>query len=220
MQANPEKIKEHTEYLRGMLRRLFRYEAYTACTRADKVQELTGRRGYTFLGEGHFSTVVSHWECPGVVFKLCTREHDAYLSYALWVREVKARAVSEPWHKHLPEVYSLNVVHGGYVAVLECLEPVDIWDSDTTGIPDGRGGQVYPLDMCHAQCGIGYLNRFKGDVVYADLLDTTRPEYVAGQKILEYFRGAARIDLHSENMMCRQDGTLVITDPVSFTSAY
>jgi len=88
---------------------------------------------------------------------------------------------------HLPRVHHLKRGNGYFVAVLDKLEPVD--DDNWNG---------------HA---ISEWSR---------RMEDTSPVCLALQAVKKFFEGAAKIDLHRENVMQDSEGNVVLTDPVSF----
>lgn len=156
------------------------------------------RQGYELLGNGHFAAVFTHPNIEGVV-KLGFKKEDSGAAYAAFCRSHKGV-------KHLPEIYDIKRFKSFYAVLMPQYMPIE------TGYQYG-----WPLDelekehLIHARRALsngadrGCHDVFKSIVKTASLIGG-------------HFRGVASFDLHSDNMMKRSDGTMIITDPVSFTA--
>lgn len=152
--------------------------------------------GFGFVGSGCFGMVVRHDTCPDVVFKISARLNDAYGAFALYARDCAG-------NPHLPVIYDIQTGYGCMVVALEELQRVH-WYDDLCGLHDAIGSTAYEGAIGN-ECP-----EFDGS---PDYFDVVKCAYEIGC----YFSGVASIDIHGENIMQRTDGTLVITDPVSYT---
>lgn len=150
--------------------------------------------GFAYVGHGFFSVVVRHEDAPGVVFKIGCRKDDAYAAYALWARETK--------NKHAPEFKHIQRCKHGivfcikeYATLRTAFEP-DMW------------GAFRPLELVYRA------KTNDPNTIYRNSL----VQYM--RSILRFFKGAARIDVHDENLMYDlETRRIIITDPVSFTNS-
>jgi hypothetical protein len=153
----------------------------------DEVCDEAGRVGLVRLGAGNFSAVFTHRACPDYAIKLCFKAEDD--SCAAYLAWARANPGI-----HVPRVYQLKKHGGCYTAVLDKLEPLDNEHSD---------------DFKAVQQGLQYSNDTGA------YCDTTA--YQVAASIYKFFEGACSFDMHSGNAMRDKDGSIVITDPVSFS---
>lgn len=160
---------------------------------AEEVANMTATlysKGFRRVGHGYFSIVLRHADAPGVVFKLSTRTDDAYAAYALWARDLK--------HPHAPKIH--GILRGKNCIVFALQEYVPLhkstmhyfstWEFMTRTYND-RPNSVYRTELVKFM-----------------------------QRIEEFFKDAAQVDMHGDN--CMYDPItrrIIITDPVSFTQS-
>ena len=164
-------------------------------TRAYNLLSMLADAGFVFVGSGCFGMVVRHDTCPEVVFKISARLNDAYGAYALYARDCAG-------NPHLPVIYDIQTGHGCMVVALEELHKVH-WYGDLISVQ-------YEINSA-AQAG------GEGEMMPDSWHPTAQDAIECAYEIGCYFNGVASIDIHGDNVMQRADGTLVITDPVSYT---
>lgn len=109
---NPDAVARmiiQDEEFKGFRRKAERYGA-------DGALDLGGiahLHGYSILGAGNFSIVL---DVDGYAMKFSIKAHDAWMAYALWVRE-------EPRGPHAPTIFHLGSFHGVQYAVMPKYEP-------------------------------------------------------------------------------------------------
>ena len=158
------------------------------------VEQLVSRRsvGSTeFWSSGHFSTCFRHASAYGQEYaiKISLRVDDGAVPYYRWVYANKL------WlsNYHFPEIQFVGKVAGFDVTVMEWL-------------PDGWG--EWDDDEYYAACGIDEAVNYESK--HEELVK-------AGQELREFEETAGyHFDIHRENLRRRDDGTLVICDPLSF----
>lgn len=163
------------------------------------VAELT-RQGYELLGNGHFAAVFTHPNIEGVV-KLGFKKEDSGAAYAAFCRSHKGV-------KHLPEIYDIKRFRSFYAVLMPQYIPIET--SYQYGCPLDeleKGHLIHARKALFNGVDRGCHEVFKSIVKTASLIGG-------------HFRGVASFDLHSDNVMKRSDGTMIITDPVSFTADY
>ena len=147
-----------------------------------------------FISNGHFSVCFKHTDKDGdeYAIKVSLREDDGASPFYKWVWENKKWEDSE----HFPVLYFFGKVCGYDVCVMEwlpsgsCLSGLDYWAA--------VGGR------CYVEC-------------IHDRKPYTMRLCEAGEELalLSETLGL-NFDLHSENMRCREDGTIVYSDPFGF----
>lgn len=165
------------------------------CDEASKrIASLLMTDGWTRVGSGHFALVVEHPDYPGRVFKVSHKPADSYLAYAMWARDNAGLS------RHLPTIHNIVQTPDFVLYELDKLTPMSREEYD----------REWLYDLVNVAFGTS-LRRTGGiDVVkHRDVLALC-------ERIGEYFQGVSTVDLHHENLMFDNDGTIIITDPVSF----
>ena len=152
------------------------------------------QHGFGFLGAGCFGLVLCHESTPDTAYKISARLNDAYGAFALYSRQMQG----DP---HLPVIREIQTGAFFMVVALEMLERI----SHENGWVCSEASRV-----ATAESRMEAYTMSEDFEDFAEFLDCA-----AG--IGRYFAGVAQIDIHDENIMQRADGTLVITDPVSYT---
>ena len=151
--------------------------------------------GFTFCGNGYFSSVFKHGDTPGVAYKLSMRTDDAYAAFALWARTNQ--------NQHAPV---FHVIQRGRRAVVFAIK-----EYLTLGVAQSRGQLPMAFESCVL---IGRASANKPNTLYRRNL----VKYI--REIRKFFKGVARIDIHGENLMFDPDSKrIIVTDPVSFTKS-
>lgn len=151
------------------------------------------------LGNGHFSMVLQHPEHPRVVFKVCLRRGDSSAAYIAYCRQNPG--------PHLPEVVHVQHHNEGFVAVLPLYEAQKQYNQYIGNTWD----RARRLDWAYKD-GVSYFAAAQHCRVPLSFAK-------AAYGVFEYFKGLARFDLHYENVMQDSHGTLIITDPISFSKS-
>ena len=168
-------------------------------TSAYNLLSMLADAGFVFVGAGCFGMVVQHETCPDVVFKISARLNDAYGAFALYARDCAG-------NPHLPVIYDIQTGHGCMVVALEELYRV-YWCGDLAGVDYAMSEAAYAGASGERFPDFYTLPEYDW---YGGAID-------CAYEIGCYFSGVASVDMHGENIMQRDDGTLVITDPVSYT---
>lgn len=157
--------------------------------------------GFEFAGHGHFSVAFRHPDTPGVVYKLSMRTDDAYAAYALWVR------ASEP-NPHAPVIYDIQRGDNAIAFALKEYVPLHVAKL--------RGQVSYYFDVYKLED----VARGRRTVGVMSMVYPYPPALLKfASSVGDYFKGAARVDIHVENVMYDPDtGNIIITDPVSFNN--
>ena len=154
--------------------------------------ELLARRGSAFLGAGDFSVVVADPECPRTAIKIGHSLSDGWPAWAAW-------AVDHPG-PHVPVVHALRWIWSRsgaplmYVAELERLAPAAEPRAWLAACPEGK----------RMPCAL------------ASYLDERHPPIAAMLRAARRAFPAGTFDMGVANWMARPDGTLVLTDPLSW----
>ena len=154
--------------------------------------EILAGRGSALLGAGGFSVVVADPECPRTAIKIGPSLSDAWPAWA-------AFALDNPG-PHVPVVHSLRWIWSRsgaplfYVAEVERLQPTDAARAWLADCPEGR----------RMPCAL------------AAYLDDTHPGIAALLRAARRAFPAGTFDMGPDNWMERDDGTLVLTDPLSW----
>lgn len=148
--------------------------------------------GFRYLGSGHFSAAFSHVMLPKRVIKIGFKKEDSGAAYTAWCRANQGRA-------GVPVIHAVSRSAGCYSVVLDKLDEFDYQEASKDyycAIRDAIEGDATET----------------WDNLSFDLVNTA-------QDIRKFFKGIAKFDLHSGNVMMHPDtGHLVITDPVSFSA--
>ena len=148
-----------------------------------------------FVASGHFSVCFKHTDNYGneYAIKVSLRNDDGAVPYYKWLWEGKKWLDS----KHFPELFFFGRVRGFDVCVMEwlydgcCLEGVDYW------AVTGERSEVEKAQREHT--------------------DSTMTLLEAGEELAELSTNLLlNFDIHSENMRCRYDGTIVFSDPFGY----
>ena len=174
------------------------YSSPTKPNRTTNVYQKMRRRvcgNTSFVDHGHFSVCFKHTDKDGdeYAIKVSLREDDGAPPFYKWVWENKKWEDSE----HYPFLYFFGKVCGFDVCVMEWL-PDDCY-----------------LDMPDYWAAIG--ERRKVERHPSEQKPYTERLLEAGEELalLSETLGL-NFDLHSENVRCRDDGTLVYSDPFGF----
>ena len=158
--------------------------------------------GFELLGKGYFSAAFKHHLLPQKVIKVGFKKEDSGAAYAAFCRMNQGK-------QGIPVIHNIQRHAGCYTVVLDELR----------SIQTGKWGDVvdnhwvneqYDCARKVIQCGLCQSN-YEG--FETDELAKTCAE------IRKFFEGIADFDMHTGNAMIDKDDNLVITDPVSFTSA-
>lgn len=171
------------------------------------VLEALKKRGYVYLGSGHYSTVLAHPKSPDKVIKI-TRHQDNWIDYVKWAAENGYAGGFGP------KVYSWKKFPAGWSwAVMERMERC-VGDDDygTYGEPNPKHtGDDYEIIF-------GLLNAAsRGNLmasVYAEDLCPGAVDYV--KKLRSVLKAS---DIRGPNTMVRKDGSLCFTDPCAGNSS-
>ena len=149
----------------------------------------------SFVSSGHFSVCFKHTDKDGdqYAIKVSLREDDGAPPFYKWVWENKKWEDSE----HFPVLYFFGKVCGYDVCVMEWL-------------PDS--GDMLVLDYWAA---VGYRREVENSPNEQEHY-TMRLLEAGEELVLLSELAGLNFDLHSENMRCRDDGTLVYSDPFGF----
>jgi hypothetical protein len=167
---------------------------------------------WTKLGEGHFSSVWLHPEYPEYAVKLCHRERDSWPFFAKYCMDNED---NEDVNFILPKIHSFHKIQkrGLYVALLDKLEPI----SDTNGF----FSDDLKLSGVDAKLLRSISRPFGSSLGYGlcneQILDNrymTAAEYIYDDLMV-----FCSMDLHAGNIMMDKDKNLIVTDPVSFSTA-
>ena len=154
--------------------------------------ELLARRGSAFLGAGDFSIVVADPECADTAIKLGHSLSDGWPAWAAFAVEHGG--------SHVPVVNSLRWIWSRsgaplfYVAGLERLAPAAEPRAWLAECPEGK----------RMPCAL------------ASYLDERHPAISALLRSARAAFPAGTFDMGIANWMARADGTLVLTDPLSW----
>lgn len=163
---------------------------------SDKLLHFLRKKSLTQLGRGLFSTVLASAQSDRVV-KICQGHHDSWPDYVIWATKMGYAGTLAP------KVYSLHMLNRGYIAIMERL------------IPIGRGNETGISYKCALAWGeYCWQRRTQVTPQFAELhnfIGKIADTFGGGQGCC----GIADLDLHDRNIMCRNDGSLVITDPVT-----
>lgn len=158
--------------------------------------------GFTLLGHGHFSAAYSHKLLGDKVIKVGFKKEDSGAAYAAFCRMNQGKV-------GIPTIHDIQRHAGCYTVVLDKLRSIqtDEWEdvADTHWVDEqfDCARQVIQYGLCPSN--------------YEDFETDELAKTCA--EIRKFFEGIADFDMHSGNAMVDKDGNLVITDPVSFTSA-
>lgn len=160
-----------------------------------KLLEFLRKKQLIELGSGLYSSVYSAPKSDRVI-KVCRGPHDSWPDYVIWATKNGYAGTLAP------KIYSMHFIENGYVATMERLNPIDT--NNDLGI---KADQDW-----HDYCRQRRTNTVsKNNAGLHDFIT----------KIREVFSGSHGscavngLDLHPANVMVRNDGSLVITDPVT-----
>lgn len=151
---------------------------------------------FRLLGAGNFSAVFEHQAYPDYAFKLGFRAEDSGAMYAAWCRDNKL--------PHTPLIIHMDRWPEVYMVCMPKYMPSHDHPNYRDGISEVMG--------CIIE---GELTRWADKDIYDELCCTSLGDTC--RAIGKFFKGVARIDMHSGNWMWDTDGNIVITDPVSFS---
>ena len=154
--------------------------------------DILAGRGSALLGAGGFSLVVADPECPRTAIKLGPSLSDAWPAWAAFALDHGG--------PHVPVVHSLRWIWSRsgaplfYVAEMERLEATDAARAWLADCPEGK----------RMPCAL------------AARLDVEQPGIAALLRAARRAFPAGTFDMGHANWMRRTDGTLVLTDPLSW----
>lgn len=151
----------------------------------DRYVALLHRKGYERLGSGGYGTAYRHPDRPHTVIKVGHAGLRSRDGYLDYLNWLRDAGVPEVLRKHFPTVQRLHVNRQFYVVELESL----LENSEEEG------------------------NRISSRDVW--LMEEGNLLREATGLIADTFRDSHCVDMHSGNFMHREDGTIVITDPLA-----
>jgi hypothetical protein len=156
------------------------------------------KRGYATLGAGCFSTVLVKGNSKRVI-KVNRSRPDGWLDYVIWA------AKAGHMGKHAPMVHSFRRFNEGkqgefYVAVMERM-------SKTVSAVSFKQPEVSRLHQ-HLRAG---MHRSDRDALAAEKVSPGALKFAIEYRL--EFPGHS--DLHDENFMIREDGSMACIDPIS-----
>lgn len=155
------------------------------------------KRGFKVLGRGAFSTVLGKEGSPRVIKVI--RRSDGWINYIHW-----AAQIGEAGH-FAPKVFSYKKIKGRKkefgVAIMERLK----YTLEDT--PEDHAMKILPAVLWRAD----------ENEMAAKFVDTLVPELMSFLKKMSEWKNIPirHFDFHDGNLMLREDGTLVVVDPVS-----
>ena len=208
-QALVNKFVNQPTYMQGVTdvvtmlkdnRKLARNTYYSATKRKrlTSVEQKTRRYACgntSYVSSGHFSVCFQHIDKYGdrYAVKVSLREDDGALPFYKWVWENKKWEDSE----HFPVLYFFGKVFGYDVCVMEWLPESSYLSGLDYWAATGDRQRVE--------------NRLSEQEPYTERLLEAGEELALLSELI-----GLDFDLHSENMRCRDDGTLVYSDPFGF----
>lgn len=157
-----------------------------------QVADCAKAAGFRVLGNGAFGAAVMGAD-PDIVIKVCARvESDSYPVFAEWAADNSHPNLVQIYHTYWNEDRTL------FMAALERLNP------SPAIYADDEFGDYLPALQYYSECGVsdrGVPLRFR------ELRDLMR------HVVLE-FAEWGQLDMHGGNFLCREDGTVVLTDPI------
>lgn len=158
--------------------------------------------GFKYLGSGCYATAWEHPDLPDRVIKVGRSTHDGWLGYAKW-------CVANQGKPMVPKIYELRriegVAHVAYIAVIEKLQPLTMGHS-VANYQQRRAMNAYWDEQVEG------LERFINNDLAERYVPDSRALEAAGRMLHAAF-GPGGTDLHRGNVMMRDNGQLVITDP-------
>lgn len=148
-----------------------------------------------FIASGYFSSV---WAIPGEPFKVLKishRDEDACRYYMQWAKEHPSR--------HGPNIERITYRENLMMVTMERYYPLE----DDPTLPFDKSLACRENVPGHKVLCLGHTPKH----------DDSLEQYCA--QVRRVFRGH-KFDLHQANVMQTRDGTIIITDPVSFTESY
>lgn len=160
----------------------------------------TASCGFKRLGNGHFSAAYSHPMLPGKVIKVGFKKEDSGAAYVAFCRMHQGR-------QGIPTIHDVQRHAGCYTVVMDALE-----ESQSKVYNDPATNRQFALAVAGVEHG--HLSDVKPAEEYRKIeLDLAETAI----EINKFFKGIARFDMHSGNVMLDKQGNIVITDPVSFS---
>lgn len=173
---------------------------------ANTYGEALVSRGFEVLGSGHFATVYGKPGSDKVLKVGRAGAADGWLAYAAFARQSGS--------PYAPKIGRIKWHVGGagsrwYVAVLERLHST-VFDIDDNRHPAKKQHRLASKILWRDQSAEAWAKEEEA---------ANAPGLVAYMsEVRKLFDGIYDFDLHSANSMIRADGSLVITDPLSFGS--
>lgn len=161
-------------------------------------------KGYEILDRGASAMVLASPSSPDVI-KVGPKTD-------CWLNLAKQKSTNT----HLPNIKSLEMHGGHYLAVVERLRPV----KETffkTGLFQCIAAWLYVNGNWRNGRDV-YLNRYTDEQLetMAKDLETNRSDMVTALQIILRAKGSCNLDMHADNMMRRpSDNTLVFQDPLT-----
>jgi hypothetical protein len=169
----------------------------------DKLKKL----GWTFLDAGYYSSVYSNPKKP-YILKVNGKIDSAYAQYVALIKKYK--------NPHFPKISDLKLMEiDGFRYYIYLIEKLN-------SVPGKKDKIVRALEniMYAPRHSFAYYcrnNDIPEETIY---LFQQQPELINACKIIGKFRDNSKnpyvsLDMHGGNIMQRNDGTLIITDPYS-----
>lgn len=152
-------------------------------------------RDFNLMGAGSFASVFQPDEYPDYVIKVGFKKEDSGAAYAAWCR----------WYAgtpHVPDIILIRRFELVYMVAMPRYYDAGIEGSDLSAAL---------WRYVHAPTNDEY------DEDYMQIQDEAEHLPTTLSLIHGFFHEAAIFDLHEDNVMRDKHGTLIITDPVSYT---
>lgn len=188
-----------------------------------ELEALAHEHGYKLLGLGHFAAAFEHEDLPGYAIKVGFKKDDSGAAYAAFCRENEGMA-------GLPVIHLVKRFSRAYMVAMDKYRSLDDIGGNWC-----REGKTYEQRVLNVSFRVVSAVIDAGDSPESALgwwLDQDvrigmaylEQQYikelaVTARKIHNFFYGLASFDTHRGNVMVDTNGRLIITDPVSWTSA-
>lgn len=168
--------------------------------------------GFERLGNGYFSIAFSHPSLHNKVLKVGFKKEDSAAAYIGFCRLHAGQA-------GIPTIHEVNRYDNCYTVVLDKYTKFEYFGRTSENKRQSVTYEAISASVCYGTT--------PKDIEVANFCDTAEQadDYVehikalieTGLKIHSFFKGLASFDCHDGNVMVNAEGTLMITDPVSFT---